>query len=146
VTVRRAAVWALRRPLLPLAVLVAQGLTDLARHLPGPPRVPLALPLRETGHQDAVGLVWLLAVWLAVFALVGRLSPPERLPAVVVALLRGLLATAAAIALQAASLELVRQAVLGLDWRGALTSAPPWIAGACAAAGAYAGARAAVRT
>jgi hypothetical protein len=46
---------------------------------------------------------------------------------------RGVLTVAVIVALQAVSIELVRQATMGFAWNAALATATPYIAGVCAA-------------
>jgi hypothetical protein len=123
--------WTARRVVAVFVFAAAYGAQDLVRSVPGP-QVPLALPLRETGHAAGVPLVAFLALWLVAFALAARLAPPLRAhPALVVAV-RALVALGAMLVVQAVSFELVRQATLGLDWRAAVASASPWLVAACA--------------
>jgi hypothetical protein len=109
-----------------VACLVASiGLTDALRHVPGP-AVALALPLRETGHDDRASLFVIagcsaLVFGLAALALARTAGRPLR-----AALLRLPFVLAGTLAIQALSLQLVRQASLGLDWNGALRSAGPF--------------------
>jgi hypothetical protein len=121
-----------RRLLLVPILAAAYGWQDLLGGLPGP-RVALALPLREPSHQAAVPLVGLVAVWFAAFAIAALAVPVRRLPRPLAALLRGVVTFASVAALQALSLQLVRQAAMGFEWHAALTTATPFIAGACAA-------------
>ncbi|HEY3613157.1 MAG TPA: hypothetical protein VGK92_05600 [Gaiellales bacterium] len=114
---------------IPLGLAVSLGLMDALRHVPGP-QLALALPLRETGHADGVSALVVAAVPAAVFALGAALAPGHR-PSPPAALLRALGVLAWALALQAISLQLVRQAAFGFAWRAAATSAPPY---ACALA------------
>ena len=90
------------------------GLTDALRGLPGP-SLALALPLRETGHDDRASLLVVVGCSALVFGLAARALGGEHRH-----LWRG------ALALQAVSLELVRQATLGLDWETALRSPAPY--------------------
>jgi hypothetical protein len=111
-----------------VACLVAAiGLTDALRHLPGP-GVALALPLRETGHDDRASLFVIAGCSAVVFGLAAlalALARPAGRP-LHGALLRLPFVLAGALAIQALSLQLVRQASLGLDWNGALRSAGPF--------------------
>ena len=109
-----------------LALAASLGLFDALRSLPGP-RLALALPLRETGHGDRVSILVVVAVPVVVFALAALLvdaSPrhPRR-----TALWRAAGVLAGALALQAASLQLVLQASSGFDWAGALASPAPYV-------------------
>jgi hypothetical protein len=125
--------------LLALAVVAAAyGWQDRLRGLPGP-QVALVLPLRDAGHQAAVPLVGLAALWLLAFAVAARLARPRHvLPAAAV---RAALAFAAVLALQAVSLQLVRQATVGFQWGTAAATAVPWIVAACAVVGTIAAGR-----
>jgi hypothetical protein len=104
------------------------GLTDALRRLPGP-GLALALPLRETGHQDRASVVVVAGTSAVVFGLLAVALGPARRHRLRAALLRAAGVLACALALQALSLELVRQASFGLDWSGALGSPAPF---ACA--------------
>ena len=110
----------------PAGLAASLGLIDALRSLPGP-GLALALPLRETGHQDRASL----AVVAMVFALVFGLAALELAPAPAHplrgALVRATALLGCALVLQAVSLQLVRQASLGLDWSGALGSAAPFV-------------------
>jgi hypothetical protein len=121
----------LRRVLLFPIAAAAYGWQDHLRTLPGP-RVAFALPLQEPGHHASASILGVIAVWLAAFAIAAAIAPPRRLPRPAGALLRGIVTFALMIAVQAMSLELVRQATLGFAWHAALTSATPYIAGTCA--------------
>jgi hypothetical protein len=129
-----------RRYLLPPLVLVAYaagvllavGWLDVLRPGVGP-LVPLALPLREAGHADGVGLVTVVVVGLSLALLGGLLVRPRR--PLVAAAARALAVLASALAVAALSIELVRQASLGFDWRAAFASAGPWLLAACTFAG-----------
>ena len=127
---------AARRLLLVPLVAAAYGWQDVLRGLPGP-RVALVLPLREPSHQAGVPLLGLLAVWLLAFAIAARVVPVRVLGRAPAALVRGGITFAVLVVVQAVSLELVREATLGLDWGAALVSAAPAIAGACAVAGTF---------
>jgi hypothetical protein len=128
----RRALSVLARTLLAVAIgLAAYGWQDRVRDLPGP-RVALALPLREAGHHGSAALLGLLVVWLAAFAVIARVAPPRhRLRA---GLLRAGLAGSAVLGLQAASLQVTRQATFGFDWPAAAATAAPWLVAACALA------------
>jgi hypothetical protein len=121
-----------RRLLLLPIVAAAYGWQDRVRGLPGP-RSALALPLREPSHQAAVPLIGLVAVWLAAFAIAAYVVPVRVLARPLAALVRGVLTVAVIVALQAVSIELVRQATMGFAWNAALATATPYIAGVCAA-------------
>lgn len=122
----------LRRVLIIPITAAAYGWQNHVRTLPGP-RIALALPLQEPGHHASASILGVTAVWLAAFAIATAIAPPRRLPRPAGALLRGVVTFALMIVVQAVSLELVRQATLGFAWHAALTSATPYIAGACAA-------------
>lgn len=121
-----------RRVLLVPIFAAAYGWQDRLRGLPGP-RIGLALPLREPSHHDAVPLIALAAVWLVAFALAARLVPVRVLPRLPAAVVRGLATFALLLALQALSLELVRQATLGFEWQLGSRTVAPAVAGLCAA-------------
>ena len=112
--------------------MAAYGWQDRLRGLPGP-RVPLVLPLRDAGHQSAVPLAGLALLWLLAFAAAARLARPQRV--LLSAGVRAALAFAAVLALQAVSLQLVRQATVGFEWRAAAATAVPWLVAACAVVG-----------
>ena len=125
----------------PLGLVVALGLTDALRRVPGP-QLALALPLRETGHADGAAILVVACVPAVVFGLIAALAPGRR-PSVPGALLRSAGVYACALTLQAISLQLVRQATFGFDWHAAAGSPAPavyalgalaGIAGACLAA------------
>jgi hypothetical protein len=126
---------------IPLGLVVALGLIDALRWVPGPD-IALALPLRETGHADGAAILVVICVPAAVFALIVALAPRHR-PSAIAAVLRSAGVYACALALQAISLQLVRQASFGFDWGAAAGSAAPAVcalgalagtAGACLAA------------
>jgi hypothetical protein len=110
----------------PAGLLVSLGLIDALRSLPGP-RLALALPLRETGHQDRASVAVVAAVFAVVFGLAAVTLEPARAARLRTALLRSTALLACALVLQAVSLQLVRQASLGLDWSGALGSPAPYV-------------------
>jgi hypothetical protein len=118
---------------IPLGVVVSLGLMDAFRQLPGP-RLALALPLRETGHADGVSILVVVCAPAAVFALGVALAPARR-PSAPAALLRALGVLACALVLQALSLQLVRQASSGFDWRAAAASSPPYVCALAALGG-----------
>jgi hypothetical protein len=120
-----------RALLTPLVAIACVGWLELLRSAPGP-RIGLVLPLREAGHADAVSAILLVVVVLAAFAALARVLPPTGSP-VVGACLRAAGAAAVIIVIQAASIELVRQAVIGFDWTAALRSPLPWLVGIGAA-------------
>jgi len=101
------------------------GLTDALRGLPGP-SLALALPLRETGHDDRASLLVVVGCSALVFGLAARALGGEHRDLWRGALVRAAIVLAGALALQAVSLELVRQATLGLDWETALRSPAPY--------------------
>ena len=126
---------------IPLGLVVALGLIDALRWVPGP-ELALALPLRETGHADGAAILVVGCVPAAVFGLLVALAPGHR-PSVAAAVLRSAGVYACALALQAISLQLVRQASIGFDWHAAAGSTAPAVcalgalagtAGACRAA------------
>ena len=102
------------------------GLTDALRGLPGP-SLALALPLRETGHDDRASLLVVVGCSALVFGLAARALGGEHRHLWRGALVRAAVVLAGALALQAVSLELVRQATLGLDWEAALRSPAPYV-------------------
>ena len=114
----------------PLGVIVALGLMDILRSVPGP-SLALTLPLRETGHDDGVSVFVVLGVSALVFALVSALADGRR-EAPVTAVARALGALAFALTLQAVSLQLVRQATMGFAWGAAAGSLAPYVC-ACGA-------------
>ena len=127
-TLRRGLAALGRAVAIPLGVAAAIGLIDALRSLPGP-SVALALPLRETGHDDRASLVLVVVVFALVFGLIAAaFGPPGRRPWRT-ALPQALAVLACGVALQSVSLQLVRQASFGFDWMGALGSPAPY---ACA--------------
>ena len=111
--------------------IAGYGLLDRARSSPGP-RIALVLPLRETGHADAVSVLALVTVWLAVFGLAALLAPASRQRVATLALGRAGIALALLAAVQAFCLQLVRQGAAGFDWAAAAGSASVYIAAVCA--------------
>jgi len=123
----RRGLWLVLEVIALLACLVAStGLTDALRHVPGP-SIALALPLRETGHDDRASLLVVAGCAGAVFGLAALALGRAALHPLRGALLRTPAVLCAALALQAVSLELVRQATLGLDWNAALRSPGPYV-------------------
>jgi hypothetical protein len=116
----------------PLGLVVALGLIDALRRVPGP-RLALALPLRETGHADRAAVLVVICVPAVVFALVAALAPGR--PSLPGTLLRAAGVYACAVTLQAISLELVRQATFGFDWHAAAASPAPAVCALGALAG-----------
>ncbi len=111
---------------IPLGVAASLGLVDALRSFPGP-GIALALPLRETGHDDRASIVVAVAAFALVFGLAELvLDRPRGRPGLTLPL-RALAILACALALQAMSLQLVRQATLGFDWSGALGSPAPFV-------------------
>lgn len=111
---------------IPTGLVVALGLVDALRSLPGP-GLALALPLRETGHDDRASVVVVAGAFALVFGLASATLDAGRAPRLWTVLLRGGGLLACALVLQAVSLQLVRQASLGLDWNGALASPAPYV-------------------
>lgn len=109
----------------PLVALACLGWLELFRTAPGP-RLSLVLPLREAGHADGVSVLLLLVVVLAGFAALAFVLPPTGSP-LLGAGLRALGAAAVVLVVQAASLELVRQAVIGFQWSAAVRTPLPWL-------------------
>ena len=122
----------------PVGLAASLGLIDALRSLPGP-SLALALPLRETGHRDGASVIVVLGVSALVFGLAACILPARR--AHRVALLRAGAVLVAALVLQAVSLQLVRQADLGLDWSGAIRSLAPYVCALGMALGSAAAAR-----
>jgi hypothetical protein len=125
VTLRRGLRLALEAVALVAGVPASIGLTDALRGLPGP-SLALALPLRETGHDDRASLLVVAGCSALVFGLAARALGAEHRRPALGALARAAIVLAGALALQAVSLELVRQATLGLDWGAALRSPAPY--------------------
>jgi hypothetical protein len=124
-TMRRG-LWLVLEAIALVACLVASiGLTDALRHVPGP-SLALALPLRETGHDDRASLLVVAGCAAVVFGLAALALGRAAVHPLRGALLRALAVLCGALVLQAVSLELVRQATLGLDWNGALGSPGPY--------------------
>jgi hypothetical protein len=126
VTARRALRLLAQAVAVPLGLAASLGIIDLLRTLPGP-GLALALPLRATGHADRASIVVVAGSSAVVFGLAAlaldRPRPhPFRAP-----LLRAAALLGCALTLQAISLQLVRQASLGLDWSGALASPAPFV-------------------
>jgi hypothetical protein len=136
-TVRRALTVLAEIVAVPLGLVVSLGLMDALRGIPGP-QLALALPLRETGHADGASVLVVIGVPAVVFALAAALAP-GRGPGAAGAVLRACGVLVCALALEAISLQLVRQASFGFDWHAAAGSAAPY---ACAL-GALAGTAAA---
>jgi hypothetical protein len=124
---------------IPPGVAASVGLIDGLRSLPGP-SLALAAPLRETGHGDRASFMVVAGVFAVVFGLTSLALPPAGRRPLSAALLRAAGVLACALTLQAVSLQLVRQATLGLDWSGALASPAPFV-GALGALAGIAGAR-----
>jgi hypothetical protein len=136
---RRSLQWLAELLAVPLGLAASLGLIDALRSLPGP-GLALALPLRETGHDDRASVFVVVGAAALVFALAAALAPARgRCPSA--GLARSLAVLAGALVLEALSLQLVRQASVGLDWRAALGSPAPY---ACAL-GALLGNLAAIR-
>jgi hypothetical protein len=131
-----------RRNLLRLAELIAipaglaasLGLIDALRSLPGP-ALALALPLRETGHADRAPVLVVAIAFALVFGLAALALRPVDGHRVHDAILRAVALLGCALVLQALSLQLVRQASFGFDWRGALGSPSPYVGALGALAG-----------
>jgi hypothetical protein len=111
---------------IPAGLAASLGLIDALRSLPGP-SLALVLPLRETGHDDRASIAVVALVFALVFGFTALMFEPARAHPVRTALVRSAALLVCALALQAVSLELVRQASLGLDWRAALTSPAPFV-------------------
>lgn len=109
-----------------VAVLAALGLVARFRAVPGP-RVGLSLPLQEAGHLDGASLIVIAISTLAVFGLLALLIRTPRDRILTDAAARSMLVLAWSLTIQAISLQLTRQASLGLDWAGAFRSPTPWI-------------------
>lgn len=120
----------------PLGLIVALGLMDMLRAVPGP-SLALTLPLRETGHDDGVSVFVAVGVSALVFAIVSGLADGRR-QAPATALARALAVLACALTLQAVSLQLVRQATMGFAWGAAAGSAGPYVCALGALLGAVA--------
>jgi hypothetical protein len=124
--VRRGLAIVARALAIPVGVAASLGLIDALRSLPGP-ALALALPLRETGHQDRASIAVVAGAFVVVFGLTALALGPRREHPLRTALLCATAVLACELALQAVSLELVRQASLGLDWAGALASPAPLV-------------------
>lgn len=124
-TVRRVSWLVIETIALVACLLASIGLTDALRHLPGP-GVALALPLRETGHDDRASLLVVAGCSAVVFGLASLALARTAGHRLRGALVRGPVVLACALAVQALSLQLVRQASLGFDWDGALRSLGPF--------------------
>jgi hypothetical protein len=111
---------------IPIGLATSLGLIDALRSLPGP-GLALALPLRETGHDDRASVVVVGVVFALVFGLAALALGPARDHRLRTALARTTALLVCALALQAVSLQLVRQASLGIDWSGALGSPAPFV-------------------
>ena len=77
-------------------------------------------PLRETGHDDRASLLVVAGCSAVVFGLAALALGRATVHPLRGALLRAPVVLCGALVLQAVSLELVRQATLGLDWNAAL--------------------------
>jgi hypothetical protein len=123
----RRGLWLVLEAIALVACLVAAtGLTDALRHVPGP-SIALALPLRETGHDDRASLLVVAGCSAVVFGLEALALGRATVHPLRGALLRAPVVLCGALVLQAVSLELVRQATLGLDWNAALLSPGPYV-------------------
>jgi hypothetical protein len=138
VTARRALLALGRAIAIPLGLAASLGIVDVLRGVPGP-SLALALPLRETGHDDRASVLVVVLACALVFGLLALALEPARRPAPGIAVLEAIGVLVCALALQAVSLQLIRQATLGVDWRAAILSPAPY---ACAL-GALAGSGAA---
>jgi hypothetical protein len=125
-TLRRGLSTLARTLTIPLGVAASLGLIDALRSLPGP-GLALVLPLRETGHDDRASLAVVIVVFALVFGLAAHVLDPPHERLFRPALLRTVAVLACTLALQAVSLQLVRQASLGFDWIGALGSPAPYV-------------------
>jgi hypothetical protein len=121
VTLRSSLRRALQVIAIPCGLVASIGLTDALRGLPGP-GVALALPLRQPGHQDRASVVVVAASSAVVFGLLALALGSARRHRLRAAVLPAAAVFGCALTLQAVSLQLVRQASLGLDWTGALSS------------------------
>ena len=122
---RRASRLVLEAAALAAGLVASVGLTDALRGVPGP-SLALALPLRETGHDDRASLLVVVGCSALLFGLAARALGGERPQPARGALVRAAVVLAGALTLQAVSLELVRQATLGFDWEAALRSPAPY--------------------
>jgi hypothetical protein len=125
-TARRGLLWLGEAIAIPAGLASSLGLIDALRTLPGP-SLALALPLRETGHDDRASIVVVALVFALVFGLAALALGARGPHAARTAVMRTAALLAGALILQAVSLQLVRQASLGLDWRGALGSPAPFV-------------------
>ncbi len=108
----------------PVGLAASLGLIDALRSLPGP-ALALALPLRETGHGDRASFIVVLGASALVFGLAAFVMPARR--SLLTPVLRSAGVLALALVVQAVSLELVRQATLGLDAGAAVRSGGPFV-------------------
>jgi hypothetical protein len=126
----------------PAGLMASLGLIDALRTVPGP-GLALALPLRETGHQDSASAAVVAVAFALVFGLAALMLERARPHPLRRALVRAAALLGCALVLQALSLHLVRQASLGLDWSGALGSPAPFVSALAAFCGSTAAAWAA---
>jgi hypothetical protein len=97
--------------------------------VPGP-TVSGALPLYEAAGHDSVPVLTVVGVWSAT-AIAIALALGVR--SVAGAITTGLVVAAATLVLQAIQLHITRQTLYGYDWKGAVHSTIPWLAGAACA-------------
>lgn len=127
-TTRRALLFLGRVATVPIGLAASLGIVDALRAVPGP-SLALALPLRETGHDDRASSLVVVGACAVVFGLLALALEPARRPSRLAAGLEAIGVLVCALVVQAVSLQLVRQATLGLDWHAALRSPAPF---ACA--------------
>ena len=125
-TARRSLRLLLEAAAIPVGLIASIGLIDALRGLPGP-SLALALPLRANGYHDRASLVVVAGASAVVFGLVALALGSARRHPLSAALLRSAAVLGTALSVQAVSLQLVRQATLGLDWSGALSSPAPFV-------------------
>jgi len=125
-TMRAVALLGSRIAAVPLGLAASLGLIDAGRSLPGP-SLALALPLRETGHDDRASYLVVAGACALVFGLIALALEPGRRPTPGAELLHTAGVLACALVLQGISLQLIRQATLGLDWHAAISSPAPFV-------------------
>lgn len=99
-------------PLTPLAAIAASGWLYVVQPPALGPSIGEALPLDELSHHDAAPLLWFVAVWLAVAAMLGLYARWARIDRLTAALLLGTAVGAFTYLETGVSLAVVRQVPL----------------------------------